>query len=95
MSSGLNDAAKTVLAHHLSRELGGEANDYTQIVKATNDHITPFFETIIRQAKAEAWDEGYTTGSEDSAVWEDVKNGYRDEYEDTPNPYREADDAER
>ena len=45
----------------------------------------------LRTAMAQAWDEGYEAGSSDSSAWEDVTDGYVDfdEYEDTPNPYRE------
>ena len=90
MSTGLNEAAKTVLAHHLSRELGGEANDYTQIVEATNDHITPFFDTIIRQAKANAWDEGLEAERDYISAFNNWREHINDHRPEPPtNPYRE------
>ena len=45
----------------------------------------------MKTAMAQAWDEGYEAGSNDSYAWEAVNEGYVDfdEYEDTPNPYRD------
>jgi len=45
----------------------------------------------MKTAMAQAWDEGYKAGSDDSYAWEAVNEGYVDfdEYEDTPNPYRD------
>ena len=45
-----------------------------------------------KQIQAKAWREGYEAGSSDSSAWEDVTDGYVDfdEYEDTPNPYRDT-----
>ena len=45
----------------------------------------------MKTAMAKAWDEGYEAGSNDSYAWEAVNEGYVDfdEYEDTPNPYRD------
>ena len=44
MSEGFNDAAKTVMAH--------------KIAETVDEYLTPLIESVIRQAKAEAWDEG-------------------------------------
>lgn len=45
----------------------------------------------MKTAMAQAWDEGYEAGSDDTRAFNDVIDGYAyfDEYEDTPNPYRE------
>ena len=45
----------------------------------------------MKTAMAQAWDEGYEAGSNDSYAWQDATDGYAyfDEYEDTPNPYRD------
>lgn len=50
------------------------------------------FDQALRTAMAQAWDEGYKAGSDDSNAWEDVNEGYVDfdEYEGTHNPYREG-----
>ena len=57
-------------------------------VDITN-HLIPW--AIAKRMQADAWDEGYEAGSNDSYAWEAVNEGYVDfdEYEDTPNPYRE------
>ena len=55
------------------------------------ENVATDFLRYIAEAKAEAWEEGYESGSDDTGAWEDVTDGYVDfdEYEDTPNPYRE------
>ena len=46
----------------------------------------------LRVAMAQAWDEGYKAGSDDTSAFAATVDGYVDfdEYEDTPNPYRES-----
>lgn len=46
----------------------------------------------MKTAMAQAWDEGYEAGSNDSYAWEAVNEGYvdYDDYEDTPNPYQDT-----
>ena len=53
--------------------------------------MSGFFDRMIAKIKAEAGDEGYEAGSDDAHSWADVTDGYGDfdEYEDTPNPYRD------
>ena len=60
----------------------------TVAVDITN-HLVPW--AIAKRMQADAWDEGYEAGSNDSYAWEAVNEGYVDfdEYEDTPNPYRD------
>ena len=69
MSEGFNDAAKTVMVH--------------KIAGAVDEYLTPFIEPIIRQAKEEAWDEGYGVGFLDAML---VRRPQ-------PNPYREQEEA--
>lgn len=57
-------------------------------VDITN-HLIPY--TQVKRMLKQAWDEGYEAGSDDVHAWIDATEGYADfdEYEDTPNPYRE------
>ena len=49
-------------------------------------------ERAINRIKADAWDEGYKAGSDDTSAFAATVDGYVDfdEYEDTPNPYRDT-----
>lgn len=57
-------------------------------VDITN-HLIPY--ATVKQMLATAWDEGYEAGSNDVEAHLDALHGHTDydEYEDTPNPYRE------
>ena len=72
MSEGFNDAAKTVMAH--------------KIAGAVDECLTPFIVSIIRQAKAEAWDEGFRDGRR--------QDGEGDDGPKFVNPYREQEDSD-
>ena len=58
-------------------------------VDITN-HLIPW--AIAKRMQADAWDEGYKAGSDDTSAFAATVDGYVDfdEYEDTPNPYRES-----
>jgi len=46
----------------------------------------------LKTAMAQAWDEGYKAGGDDTSAFAATVDGYVDfdEYEDTPNPYRDT-----
>ena len=79
MSSAYEKALASGYSHHLRRMGWPE------------DELIAQTRRFIRAVKAQAWDEGYEAGSSDSSAWGDVTDGYAyfDEYEGTPNPYRE------
>ena len=56
-------------------------------VDITN-HLIPYAQ--VKRMLANAWDQGYEAGSDDARAFDDVTDGHVDfdEYEDTPNPYR-------
>ena len=56
-------------------------------VDITN-HLIPY--TQVKRMLANAWDEGYEEGWSDAHAWYDATEGHVefDEYEGTPNPYR-------
>lgn len=76
MSEGFNDAAKTVMVH--------------KIAGAVDEYLTPFIESVIRQAKAEAWDEGESDGRWNEEHHSIIEYGAR---EPITNPYREQEDS--
>ena len=53
------------------------------------NHLIPYKQ--VKQMLATAWDEGYEAGSNDVELHLNALNGHTDydEYEDTPNPYRD------
>ena len=57
-------------------------------VDITN-HLIPW--AIAKRMQADAWDEGYEAGSDDARAFDAVTENWveYDEYEDTPNPYRD------
>ena len=59
-------------------------------VDITN-HLIPY--TQVKQMLANAWDQGYEAGIDDARAFDAVNENWfeYDEYEDTPNPYREED----
>ena len=56
-------------------------------VDITN-HLIPY--TQVKRMLANAWNEGYEAGSDDARAFDAVTESWveYDEYEDTPNPYR-------
>ena len=52
------------------------------------NHLIPY--TQVKRMLANAWDQGYEAGSDDARAFDDATDGHVDfdEYEDTPNPYR-------
>lgn len=57
----------------------------------TKQQAEEAFDWFVRALKAEAWDEGYEAGSNDVEAHLAALHGHTDydEYEDTPNPYRD------